>query len=204
MSTKQTNAARNGSDEREIRTDRRLATKPLGGQRLCDDGGAASLRVVQLQRLPCSRRRRNRAAADGRRLEVRQRPRQHLYLDRRGAPQRHALVARQGAGIPGLADRHLRPDPASRPIDCLAARSSPGAHAGRRRIGVAMSRTARSAPALLIPFMAGCGTYAALDTASPDATRITNLHWLIFWVTGVVSLAVIAALAIALTRRRRA
>ena len=67
-----------------------------------------------------------------------------------------------------------------------------------------MKRTARSAPALLIPFMAGCGTYAALDTASPEATRITNLHWLLLGVTGAVSFAVIAALAIALTRRRRA
>src|SRR6266576_4865634 len=160
--------------------------------------------MVQLRRLSRSRRRRNRARTDGRRLEVRQRPRQHLHLDRRGAPQRYALVARQDAGIPGLAARHLRPGPAGRPIDCLAARTSPGTHAGWRRTDVAMRRMALSAPALLIPFMAGCGTYAALDTASPEATRITNLHWLVFWVTGAVSFAVIAALAIALTRRRTA
>src|SRR5213078_1402635 len=67
---------------------------------------------------------------------------------------------------------------------------------------VAMTRTAGSALALLLPFMACCGTYAALDTASPEATRITNLHWLVFWVTGAVSFVLIAALAIALTRRR--
>src|SRR5439155_342185 len=87
---------------------------------------------------------------------------------------------------------------------------SPGAHAGRRRIGVAMRRTTRSVAALVSslmicgPFLAGCGTYAALDKASPDATRITNLHWLVFWVTGGVSFLLIAALAIALTRRRTA
>ena len=46
--------------------------------------------------------------------------------------------------------------------------------------------------------------YAALDTASPEALRITNLHWLMFWVTGVVSFFLIAALVIALTRRRTA
>ena len=67
-----------------------------------------------------------------------------------------------------------------------------------------MRRTARIALALLLPFMAGCGTYAALDTASPEATRITTLHWVMFWVTGAVSFVVIAALAIALTRRRTA
>ena len=65
-----------------------------------------------------------------------------------------------------------------------------------------MRRTARIASALLLPFMAGCGTYAALDNASPDASRITNLHWLIFWVTGGVSIVLIAALAIALISRR--
>ena len=65
-----------------------------------------------------------------------------------------------------------------------------------------MKRTAWSAPALLLPFMAGCGTYAALDHASPDASRITNLHWLIFWITGGVSIVLIAALAIALISRR--
>ena len=65
-----------------------------------------------------------------------------------------------------------------------------------------MRRTARIAPALLLPFMVGCGTYAALDNASPDASRITNLHWLIFWITGGVSIVLIAALAIALISRR--
>src|SRR5439155_2218448 len=87
---------------------------------------------------------------------------------------------------------------------------SPGAHAGRRRIGVAMRRTTRSVAALVCslmicgPFLAGCGTYAALDTASPEATRITNLHWLVFWATGGVSFLLIAALAIALIRHRTA
>ena len=66
-----------------------------------------------------------------------------------------------------------------------------------------MRRSAWSAAPLLL-FTACRASYSGLDTASPEATRITNLHWLIFWVTGVVSLAVIAALAIALTRRRTA
>jgi cytochrome c oxidase subunit 2 len=43
--------------------------------------------------------------------------------------------------------------------------------------------------------------YAALDTASPEATRITNLHWLMLLVCGAVSIVLIAALAIALFRR---
>src|SRR5436190_1197744 len=100
------------------------------------------------------------------------------------------------------AARHLRPDAGGRPIDRLAAGASAGAHAGRRRFGIAMRRTARIASALLLPFMAGCGTYAALDNASPDASRITNLHWLIFWVTGGVSIVLIGALLIALISRR--
>jgi cytochrome c oxidase subunit 2 len=66
-----------------------------------------------------------------------------------------------------------------------------------------LRRTAWSA-ALLLAVTACRASYAALDTASPEATRITNLHWLLFWVTGAVSGAVIAALAIALTRRRTA
>ena len=66
-----------------------------------------------------------------------------------------------------------------------------------------MRRTAWSA-ALLLPFTACRVSYSALDTASPEATRITNLHWLLFWVTGAVSFAVIGALAIALTRFSRA
>jgi cytochrome c oxidase subunit 2 len=46
--------------------------------------------------------------------------------------------------------------------------------------------------------------YAALDTATPEATRITNLHFLMIVACGVVSLLVIAALAIALMRHRTA
>jgi cytochrome c oxidase subunit II len=67
-----------------------------------------------------------------------------------------------------------------------------------------LRRTHWSAAALLLPFAARRVSYSALDTASPEATRITNLHWLMLWVTGAVSFAVIAALAIALTRRRTA
>jgi len=59
-------------------------------------------------------------------------------------------------------------------------------------------------PALVLLFTACRVSYSALDTASPEATRITNLHWLMLWVTGAVSFAVITALAIALTSRRTA
>ena len=55
---------------------------------------------------------------------------------------------------------------------------------------------------LFLPFTACRVSYSALDTASPEARRVTNLHWLMLWVTVAVSFAVIAALAIALTRRR--
>src|SRR5437764_1384908 len=211
MSTKQTNPGRNGSHERQTRNDRRRSTsgrqrladaKPVRGQRVRDDRGAAALRLVQLQRLSRSRRRRNRSAADGRRLAVRQRPRQHLRLDRRRAPERNARVARQDAAIPGLADRHLRPGAAGRPRDRCAARPARGAHAGRRRSDVALRQMACSAAALLLPLAACRVSYSALDTASPEATRITNLHWLVFCVTGGVSIVLIAALAIALISRR--
>ena len=66
-----------------------------------------------------------------------------------------------------------------------------------------MRRTAWNT-ALLLPFTACRVSYSTLDTASPEAVRITNLHWLLLGVTGAVSLAVIGALAIALTRRRAA
>ena len=65
-----------------------------------------------------------------------------------------------------------------------------------------MRPTAWSASALLFPLTACRVSYSALDTASPEATRITNLHWLLLYVTGAVSFVLIAALAIALTRRR--
>ena len=45
-------------------------------------------------------------------------------------------------------------------------------------------------------------TYAALDTATPEATRITNLHWLVLGISGVVSFVLLAALTIALFRRK--
>jgi cytochrome c oxidase subunit 2 len=67
-----------------------------------------------------------------------------------------------------------------------------------------LRRTIWSAPALLLPFAACRVSYSALDTASPEANRITNLHWLMLWVCTAVSFAVIAALAIGLTRRRTA
>jgi cytochrome c oxidase subunit 2 len=67
-----------------------------------------------------------------------------------------------------------------------------------------LRRTAWIAPALLLSFTACRVSYSALDTASPEATRITNLHWLVLWVAGVVSFALLGALSIALTRRRTA
>jgi cytochrome c oxidase subunit 2 len=49
----------------------------------------------------------------------------------------------------------------------------------------------------------GCHVdYAALDTASPEATKITNLHWLMIWLCGAVSFMVIGSLAAALIGRR--
>ena len=48
---------------------------------------------------------------------------------------------------------------------------------------------------------AGC-SYAALDRASPEASAITNLHWLMFWICGAVGFLVLASLAAALARRR--
>jgi len=60
------------------------------------------------------------------------------------------------------------------------------------------------APALVVPLTACHVSYAALDTASPEATRITNLHWLTLWISAVTSLVLIGSLVIALTRRRTA
>jgi len=64
-----------------------------------------------------------------------------------------------------------------------------------------LRRWAWSAPALLLPLAACRVSYSALDTATPEATRITNLHWLTVWVSAVVSLVLIASLVMALTRR---
>lgn len=56
----------------------------------------------------------------------------------------------------------------------------------------------------MLPLTA-CGVkYAALDTASPEATRITNLHLLTVVLSASVSVVFIASLAIALVRRRAA
>jgi cytochrome c oxidase subunit 2 len=68
-----------------------------------------------------------------------------------------------------------------------------------------LKRIAWRAPVLvLLPFAACRVSYSALDTASPEAIRITNLHWLTFVISGVVSVVLIASLAIALIRRRTA
>jgi cytochrome c oxidase subunit 2 len=67
-----------------------------------------------------------------------------------------------------------------------------------------LKRFAWAAPALLLPLAACRVSYAALDTASPEAIRITNLHWLTFLISGVVSFFLIGSLAIGLWRRGRA
>jgi cytochrome c oxidase subunit 2 len=46
----------------------------------------------------------------------------------------------------------------------------------------------------------GCA-YEALDRASPEASAITNLHWLIFWICVAVWVLVLAFLAVGLVRR---
>jgi cytochrome c oxidase subunit 2 len=60
------------------------------------------------------------------------------------------------------------------------------------------------ATAIALPFLlaAGC-RYVALDNAGPEATRITNLHWLAFWILGAVWFAVMGFLAASLHRRAR-
>jgi cytochrome c oxidase subunit 2 len=59
----------------------------------------------------------------------------------------------------------------------------------------------RLATVLFLPFAAGC-QYAALDHASPEAARITNLHNVMAVVCIVVYLVVVALLAVALRRPR--
>ena len=60
----------------------------------------------------------------------------------------------------------------------------------------------RRIAALLLPLTAGCH-YAALDRASPEASRITDLHALMAAVCVVVYLAVVAFFAVALSRPRK-
>ena len=57
-----------------------------------------------------------------------------------------------------------------------------------------------SAPAFLSGWM---GRHSALDPAGPQAERIGDLWWLMFWVCTAVFLAVLAALLLALLRGRR-
>ena len=58
--------------------------------------------------LPLPRRRRDRAAADGRAVDLRRQRPEHPRHDRRGAPERHALVRRPHPGRPDLDDHRLR------------------------------------------------------------------------------------------------
>ena len=52
--------------------------------------------------------------------------------------------------------------------------------------------------------VAACrGRYVALDRASPEASRATDLHWLIFWVCGAVSVGLVACLGAALAVRSK-
>ena len=61
----------------------------------------------------------------------------------------------------------------------------------------------RGGAAALLLFAAGCQAhYATLDRASPEATRITVLHWLIFWVTGAVGTIVFALVCLGILKRR--
>jgi cytochrome c oxidase subunit 2 len=54
---------------------------------------------------------------------------------------------------------------------------------------------------LALLLAAGCrGRYVALDNAGAEAARVTSLHWWIFWISGAVSAALVAALALSLTR----
>ncbi|HEY2797867.1 MAG TPA: cytochrome c oxidase subunit II [Thermoanaerobaculia bacterium] len=60
----------------------------------------------------------------------------------------------------------------------------------------------RRALVLLSPcaLFAGC-RYATLDRATPEGSRITDLHWFMFWLFGAVFFAVMGSLAAALMRR---
>jgi len=63
-------------------------------------------------------------------------------------------------------------------------------------------KRAVSRAAVLALLTAACqGRYVALDPASPEASRINDLHWLMFWVTGAVSVVVVGLLAAAVFRR---
>ena len=72
------------------------------------DPGQAAVPLVQLQRLPCQRRRRHGPGADGRQVDLRQRPGRHLRDHHAGPAERHAVVRRPHSRRPGLADRRLR------------------------------------------------------------------------------------------------
>lgn len=55
-----------------------------------------------------------------------------------------------------------------------------------------------------LAFLAGWpGRHSALDPAGPQAERIGDLWWLMFWISTAVFLAVVAALLAAILRRRR-
>src|SRR3954464_5575262 len=58
--------------------------------------------------------------------------------------------------------------------------------------------------AFCLLFLSGCrGSQSALDPAGPQAARIINLWWLMFYVTGAVFLVVMCFLAASLFRSRR-
>jgi hypothetical protein len=122
----------------------------------------------------------------------------NLYASILGRPpQRDAVLAGKDPRLPDLADRHLRAVAQGQSRHRRASRPPRGAPAGGRRQEIAVKRAVSRAAVLALLTAACQGRYVALDPASPEASRINDLHWLMFWVTGAVSVVVVGLLAAA-------
>src|SRR5438105_1358919 len=160
-----------------------------------------SLRLVQLQRLSCRRRRRQRSGADGRRLDLRQRAEQHLSIDRRRTAERHAGVRRANFPAADVADRRVRA------VDVGLGIAAGGAEPRRCDPCEGAREQRRSADADQRLDGAQAMIEALHDVQTPggvQAQAVYHLWLLLLAVCTIVFVAVMVALALALRRAPRA
>src|SRR5215210_5505896 len=134
--------------------------------------------MVQLQRLSRGWRRCDRATADGRAVDLRQRSRQHFCDHRRRPAERHAIVSwphpdSTSVGAHGLRALALRPAAQGRGAGTLGPYEA---------IALAAIDPGRATPAELPSSICHAVTsmsfeHSALDPAGPMAASIAQLWW---------------------------
>src|SRR3954471_1949167 len=161
--------------------------------------------------MPRQRRARHRSAADGRYVDLRQQPGEHLQHDRAGAPERHAVVRRQDPDAADLDARGLR---------ALAQRAehhgcpllAPGSHddvsglhlaAGSREAGAVVQATGVGDAVMLQGGLRGALNQSVLEASGPQAAKVERLWWIAFTTAAIVYVLTMGALWFAARRARR-